>query len=397
MVEEDKPLSMADVMAAPTQAINPPARDVPPSLLPPPADEEPVDDELLEVFIEEAGEVLETIGDFLPQWLADTENKDALTEIRRAFHTLKGSGRMVRALVIGELSWAIENLLNRVLDRSIQPDDDVRGVIQDVVALLPQLVDEFAAKAQRQRDDVDHLAAEAHALAKGQRLPKSDAPDSAQPVEPEGEPEAPVVEEPAVVAQASVAVESDEEPLDPQLLEIFRNEAETHLDSLVGFLADCAQSLPQPVTDSLQRALHTLKGSAHMAGILPIAEIATPLEKLAKEYKTNLVQMDLAEAELLRDAEHLFRAGLEQLETTPLVRIPGTAEFLERVQQLHLDRLGAAEAARLGEQGETVRDPQLISIFSPRAWTSCWTPRTCCAAGASTRPSARNWAPCWKN
>ncbi|WP_285960248.1 Hpt domain-containing protein [Pseudomonas tohonis] len=363
VVEEDKPLSMADVMAAPTQAINPPARDVPPSLLPPPADEEPVDDELLEVFIEEAGEVLETIGDFLPQWLADTENKDALTEIRRAFHTLKGSGRMVRALVIGELSWAIENLLNRVLDRSIQPDDDVRGVIQDVVALLPQLVDEFAAKAQRQRDDVDHLAAEAHALAKGQRLPKSDAPDSAQPVEPEGEPEAPVVEEPAVVAQAPVAVESDEEPLDPQLLEIFRNEAETHLDSLVGFLADCAQSLPQPVTDSLQRALHTLKGSAHMAGILPIAEIATPLEKLAKEYKTNLVQMDLAEAELLRDAEHLFRAGLEQLETTPLVRIPGTAEFLERVQQLHLDRLGAAEAARLGEQGETVRDPQLISIF----------------------------------
>ncbi|PZE11721.1 hybrid sensor histidine kinase/response regulator [Pseudomonas sp. 57B-090624] len=363
VAEEDKPLSMADVMAAPTQAINPPARDVPPSLLPPPADEEPVDDELLEVFIEEAGEVLETIGDFLPQWLADTENKDALTEIRRAFHTLKGSGRMVRALVIGELSWAIENLLNRVLDRSIQPDDDVRGVIQDVVALLPQLVDEFAAKAQRQRDDVDHLAAEAHALAKGQRLPKSDAPDSAQPVEPEGEPEAQVVAEPTVVAQAPVAVESDEEPLDPQLLEIFRNEAETHLDSLVGFLADCAQSLPQPVTDSLQRALHTLKGSAHMAGILPIAEIATPLEKLAKEYKTNLVQMDLAEAELLRDAEHLFRAGLEQLETTPLVRIPGTAEFLERVQQLHLDRLGAAEAARLGEQGETVRDPQLISIF----------------------------------
>ncbi|HLD66355.1 MAG TPA: hybrid sensor histidine kinase/response regulator, partial [Pseudomonas sp.] len=32
----EKPLSMADVMAAPVQAINPPAHDVPPSLLPPP-------------------------------------------------------------------------------------------------------------------------------------------------------------------------------------------------------------------------------------------------------------------------------------------------------------------------------------------------------------------------
>ena len=58
-----------------------------------------------------------------------------------------------------------------------------------------------------------------------------------------------------------------------------------HLDTLVGFLADCAQKLPQPVTDDLQRA-HTLKGSASMAGILPVAEIASPLEKLVGEFKS---------------------------------------------------------------------------------------------------------------
>src|SRR5690606_11102950 len=49
--ESEPRLSLDDVMAAPVAAINPPAQDVPPSLLPPPADEEPVDDELLEVFI----------------------------------------------------------------------------------------------------------------------------------------------------------------------------------------------------------------------------------------------------------------------------------------------------------------------------------------------------------
>ncbi|WP_445937527.1 Hpt domain-containing protein, partial [Pseudomonas sp.] len=82
---EEKALSMADVMAAPVQAINPPAHDVPPSLLPPPADEEPIDEELLEVFIEEVGEVLETIGESFPQWCTNTDNNEALTEIRRAF------------------------------------------------------------------------------------------------------------------------------------------------------------------------------------------------------------------------------------------------------------------------------------------------------------------------
>lgn len=354
ILEVEKPLSMADVMAAPVQAINPPAADVPPSLLPPPADEEPIDDELLEVFIEEAGEVLETIAEYLPQWQADTENKDALIEIRRAFHTLKGSGRMVRALVIGELGWSIENLLNRVLERSIEPSQPVQQVVLDVVALLPALVEEFAAKAQRQRDDVDLLAATAHALAKGLTPPKPDAPAAEQVAEPEG-----VVDATEEVAEA----ESFEgEPLDPQLLEIFRNEAETHLDTLVGFLADCAQELPQPVTDDLQRALHTLKGSAYMAGILPMAEIAAPLEKMVKEFKTNLVPLDMAEAELLSSAEQLFRAGLEQLESHPLAPIEGAEAFLERVQRLHQERLEAAEGERLGKSGES-RDPQLISIF----------------------------------
>lgn len=41
---------------------------------------------------------------------------------------------MVRALVIGELGWAIENLLNRVLDRTITPGAEVQQVIADVVA-----------------------------------------------------------------------------------------------------------------------------------------------------------------------------------------------------------------------------------------------------------------------
>lgn len=357
-----KPLSLAEVMAAPVSAINPPAQDVPPSLLPPPADEEPIDEELREVFIEEAGEVLETIGEHLPTWLANTDDRDSLTEIRRAFHTLKGSGRMVRALVIGELAWSIENLLNRVLDRSIAASPAVLQVVQDVVALMPELVEEYAASAQRQRDDVDRLAATAHALAKGQPVPPPGGglPESAPQVE-DITPELADVEE--IAAQA--ANEGLDESLDPQLLEIFRNEAEAHLETLVGFLADCAQQLPQPVTDDLQRALHTLKGSAHMAGILPIAEIATPLERLVKEFKTNLLQVDLREAELLHAAEGLFRVGLDQLvEGRPLAPIEGSPELLARIAQIHQERLEAAEAKRRGESGEgSGNDPHLIGMF----------------------------------
>jgi chemosensory pili system protein ChpA (sensor histidine kinase/response regulator) len=297
---------------------------------------------LLEVFIEEAAEVLETISEYLPRWCEDPSDKVALGEVRRAFHTLKGSGRMVRALVIGELAWAVENLLNRVLDRSIDVGEPVKKLVGDVVALMPALVEEFAAKAQRQRDDVDRLAANAHALARGQ-LPEPD---------PQG----------GIALERPTREDVNEDVLDPQLLEIFRNEAEAHLAALVNFLADCAQRLPQQVTDALQRALHTLKGSAHMAGILPMAEIATPMERMVKEFKANLIQMDLAEAELLRTAEQLLRRGLDNLERDPLAAIEGADEFIAQVHALHQARLADAGERGDNEQGEP-RDPGMIALF----------------------------------
>jgi len=343
--EPEPPPTLAEVLAAPVQAINPPAGEAPPSLLPPPADEEPVDEDLLEVFIEEAGEVLETLGEYFPRWRADSANKEALIEVRRAFHTLKGSGRMVRALIIGELAWSIENLLNRVLDRSIQPTAGVLQVVADVLALMPVLVEEFAAKAQCQRDDVDRLAATAHARARGE--------------EPAGASAEAEVEIRAATPSASG--ESADE-LDVQLLEIFRNEAIGHLQTLDRFLAACARELPQGVTDDLQRALHTLKGSAHMAGLLPIAEIAMPLERLVKEFKTNLILIDLAEVELLQRAAQLLQCGLAQLDSRPLAPIDGSPAFLAEVRRLHQERLEAAKEGWLGDSGE-VRDPRQIGRF----------------------------------
>jgi chemosensory pili system protein ChpA (sensor histidine kinase/response regulator) len=326
-----------------------------------PVQEDPVDEELLEVFIEEVGEVLESLGVCLPQWCNSLnkaekaqkgENKAALMEVRRAFHTLKGSGRMVRALVIGELGWAIENLLNRVLEHSVQPDAEVQQTVYQALALMPVLLEEFAAKAQQQRADVDALVATAQALALGQRLPTAQT-DSAPAV---------ATPEPADPMAASAAVAADQDVIDPQLREIFRNEAQTHLDALVNFLGDCAQALPQAVTDDLQRALHTLKGSAYMAGILPVAEIAAPLEKMVKEFKANLLDMDLSDAQLLGRAEQLLRVGLAQLDSQPLAPIAGAAELLEGIQRHHFERLESAEQARQAASGEN-RDPQLIGIF----------------------------------
>ena len=308
--------SQYDALASPTSRLNPPALQRPGSLLPPPADEEPIDDELREVFLEETDEVLEVLHRHLP----NSADKTAQGEMRRAFHTLKGSGRMVRALVLAELAWAVENLLNRVLERSVVLGPEVQQVLDEVVALLPELIADFAIDDQRQRDEVDALAARAHALASG--------------------------------TQVAAA-----EPHDPMLLEIFRNEAQSHLDSLNHFLQQAAEHVPLQVSDELQRALHTLKGSAYMAGVLPIAELARPLDHLTREYKAHRLPLDLDEVELLLEAEGLFQRGLRDLDSDPLAPINGAEGLIKRTQSLLDQQLEALLDVRIK------RDPQLIANF----------------------------------
>lgn len=100
---------------------------------------EDIDDEIREVFVEEFGEELEVLNDLYPKWKADTENQDDLTTIRRSFHTLKGSGRLVGATEIGEFSWGVESLLNQVLDGNIKADTNLLTAMDAVLEALPQL------------------------------------------------------------------------------------------------------------------------------------------------------------------------------------------------------------------------------------------------------------------
>src|SRR5690606_5362028 len=69
------------------------------------ADAEHLDPDLLELFIEEAKEEIVSIQRNLPQWSDSPDDMETLITVRRSFHTLKGSGRMVGAERIGEYCW----------------------------------------------------------------------------------------------------------------------------------------------------------------------------------------------------------------------------------------------------------------------------------------------------
>lgn len=71
-----------------------------------------VEDELLEIFLEEAREVVENGLNAVAALQAAPGDLSEQTTLRRAFHTLKGSSRMVGLNNFGEAAWSMEQLLN---------------------------------------------------------------------------------------------------------------------------------------------------------------------------------------------------------------------------------------------------------------------------------------------
>ncbi len=306
-------------------------------------EESDIDDEIIEIFIEEAGEVLETIAEFFPQWREDFDNADALTEIRRAYHTLKGSGRMVEANDIGELAWSVENMLNRVIDGSIKPGEEHSNFISSVNALLPEMVAAFEArKANPQAELAAKYQGWGEALAAGDIPAELSAMDSAIDDEDDG---------------------TDDNAV---LWEIFGSEALTHLGVVEEFIAEMQASAPiyTPPSDNMQRALHTLKGSAHMADVTDIAALATPLERFVKELRTYQVNIDEDILQLICDGVSYTKLALEQIKAGDTVKLEKLDQFHARIAELKDRSVGPLIRQTEAEStGQKKVDPELLSIF----------------------------------
>ena len=152
-------------------------------------DAEHLDPELLELFIEEAREEVASFTRKLPAWQASPDDMETLITVRRSFHTLKGSGRMVGAERIGEYAWSIENLLNRLINGTLVRTPPMIDFILAAAAAVPELIEQLEVGTEP-KADVALLMARANAFAEGDpnaavltiERPQEAAAEEAQPV-----------------------------------------------------------------------------------------------------------------------------------------------------------------------------------------------------------------------
>ncbi|MGZ3252858.1 MAG: Hpt domain-containing protein, partial [Burkholderiaceae bacterium] len=136
--------SMADIVAASAPAAVPmPAAK---AVVAEPVTDEAIDAELLEIFLSEAVEVLDCVKQTLPLSHNEPRNQDHLTTLRRSFHTLKGSGRMVGLFAFGEAAWGIEQVLNLKLSEASGGDEDLYALLDKAVEVLSVWVADLQTK-----------------------------------------------------------------------------------------------------------------------------------------------------------------------------------------------------------------------------------------------------------
>ncbi len=122
------------------------------------------DPDILQIYLEEADEESRNIARLQQDWLLHPEDENALKNIRRAFHTIKGSGRLVGAMKIGEFAWDYEQLLNRVIDKTLGPDKRIIDAVGQAADALPELVEELKS-SKPPAADIAYLRGLARALA----------------------------------------------------------------------------------------------------------------------------------------------------------------------------------------------------------------------------------------
>ena len=112
----------------------------------PVAEEPQVDDDLLDIFLEEAREVIQNGQQAIQALEQRSDDMEQQTTLRRAYHTLKGSSRMVGLNEFGEAAWAMEQLMNAWLAEQKPASAELRALAAESMLAFGNWVQAIADK-----------------------------------------------------------------------------------------------------------------------------------------------------------------------------------------------------------------------------------------------------------
>ena len=308
------------------------------------------DAEILEIFVDELEEIFETLQPLLNEWVQKPSQDEVLVTIRRNFHTLKGSGRMVGAKYSGELAWTVEDTLNRVIAKNVELSSNVLQYVMTVFNLYQyKLYPDFKNRREHSLDlrplvllgqqlqqnlslepTLEELLGLAISLNHedsvtgleiGTDVEDSQSSDliageesfefnfDAKTTQSDLETQETIIAEMPLVEHAPLS----------ETMSIFIEESEEHVKTIESFLKLDHHSADQ--YNQLIRALHTLRGSSSMAQVNDIFESSSKVEEVFKslvksdtETSKNETVLLTTYVEYVQDYLYLIRINTNETE-----------------------------------------------------------------------------------
>ncbi|TXI95244.1 MAG: response regulator, partial [Burkholderiaceae bacterium] len=252
-----------------------------------PESEAEIDAELLEIFLMEADEVLGAVRENIPLSRAEASNQEYLIRLRRSFHTLKGSGRMVGLNVFGEGAWNIEQVMNLWLAESRSGTEALYQLLEYAAQEMYDWVEELKTRGSSSRNS-DLIIAAAIRVKEGGAF----SLDAAEPTPLVAD----VAVEPAPVAAPvgqTQALESLEEAPTNEELPVAALESEPAASSIEPMLDPMELRLDDAAIEA-GVAVVAVEESAPVLEMAETIDFAMPDEAMKVEEPLTLVSDELA-------------------------------------------------------------------------------------------------------
>lgn len=267
----------------------------------PSQDPSEVDAELLSVFLEEALGVLRNMERQLAAVRDDPSDAEVLAELRRGFHMLKGSSRIVHLDDLGHLAHALEDTLDFALDKA-------RPATGGLVALIELAHRRFGAwidalgRDGRADIDQDELMGLASRVRNGEETSILTQRSCAMAATGPAAADADVALPESATLEATAEVVIGDAVMSVALFESFAGEALVHHQTLKLESEHLNTHGLCEIRPEFLRASHTLAGISRTAGLSHIGDLAGALEQWLQALAQDPHPLTTGGRDAMRDA-----------------------------------------------------------------------------------------------
>jgi chemosensory pili system protein ChpA (sensor histidine kinase/response regulator) len=215
---------------------------------------------LVEIFLEEGFDIIDSAGAALQRWMGDVNNSLELESLQRDLHTLKGGARMAEIREIGDLAHELEFLYEGLGQGRLRASQDLFKLLQACHDSLAEMLEAVRGK---------------RGVPSGEALIETIKRFRANPDEQ--------LSMPSAVALKAAQPQQDDDA-ESDILDIFLEEGDDLLEAMEEAIGRWeADREDGAVIDDMLRILHTLKGGARLAGQKRLGDLTHSLEQLLTE------------------------------------------------------------------------------------------------------------------